>query len=70
MTHDTRDKAAFRHAARTSIVPSGPAARPRPVEVREEGDRTAILESRLRDRVRSQRVDAMVRALCADIIDS
>jgi hypothetical protein len=63
-----RDKALFRHAARTSIVPSGGAVRPNVVDMREADDRSAILESCSQRYVRSHRVDRIVGALCADIL--
>jgi hypothetical protein len=68
VTHDARHKAAFRHAARTSMVPTGAVARPSFFDIREADDRSAILESWLQHCVRSRRVDAIVRALSADIL--
>jgi hypothetical protein len=62
------DRAAFRSAARTSLVADGGPERPALAEARDDELRTEILDTRLSRHVRSQWVDAIIAALCSDIL--
>jgi hypothetical protein len=64
----TIDRTAFRTAARTSRVAGGCPARPSLADVRHEEHVRTILEERVRPRLRSTWVDAIVAAVRSDIL--
>jgi hypothetical protein len=62
------DRASFKSAARTSLVPAGAATRPGLADVRDEELRRTILDRRMQTHLRTQWVDAIVAAMCSDIL--
>ena len=64
----TLDRAAFRIAARTSLVADGAAGRPSHAELRDEELRQTIFAGRMRHHLRSQWVDAIVASIRSDIL--
>jgi hypothetical protein len=64
------DRRAFRAAARTSRVAGAATTRPSLAEVRDEEHLRTILDERLRPRLRSTWVDAIVAAVRSDILAS
>ena len=62
------DRREFRDAARTSRVPAGGPTRPSLADVRDEENVQRILKARVRPRLRATQTDAIVAALCSDIL--
>lgn len=62
------ETSAFRAAARTSRVPGGAPTRPSLADIRDQENVERIVEARVRPRMRSTWVDAIVSALCSDIL--